>query len=275
MRTLSVLFLSSLVILCSCQKEVSVDTSTDPDNGTGNGNCNNTDMKIKRIQNTSDNNSYVAATWNTDGTIKSITINEFFTELLTVNYIYAGGKIIEGQLVENQTGDIYDTVVYRYDAAGRVDSLHLKNRSGGIRLTYSNNRLVKLTEYNDATDIAYYFDVRMDDNSNVTAADEYMPLSGVVTNVSTFTYKREDRKNPFRNLAPYMLYLDDAYAIFRYWGNNNYTDQHYVDLGFGTGSDITSGLKYKYNSNCYPESSQTTILGMPVFPDPDFLYTYY
>lgn len=279
MRLLSIFLLSALVAFSSCSKEKSVDTTdgtgTNPGPGGPNGNCNNTVQKIKRVQFTAQTDSYVEAAWNTDGTIKSIKINEMLTEYRTINLIYAAGKITEGQLVSNITGDVYDTVIYRYDAAGRVDSMHLKNNDGfGIRLRYNNDKLVKLEQYYTSSDISYYWNLQTDGNNNITGGEEFWNDGGTFKKESTYTYKRDDRKNPFKDLAPYMLYLDDADGIFRYWGNNNYTDQRWQDHA-GTGTDLTTGLKYTYNTNCYPESSLNTIMGFPVFTDPDYLYTYY
>ena len=71
-----------------------------------------------------------------------------------------------------------------------------------------------------------------------------------------------------------MMYLDDDYNIFWYWGPNNYTDQRFQDFS-GTGIDLTSGFKFKYNNNCYPASSQNTIMGQVLFTDDDFTFTYY
>ncbi|QEC45260.1 hypothetical protein [Pseudobacter ginsenosidimutans] len=278
MRSLSVLVLSALVALSSCSKEKSIDTTDgtgNPGSGGVNGNCNDIVQKIKRIQFTAESDSYVEATWNTDGSINSIKINEPLTEYRTINMIYSGGKIVEGELLFNETGDVYDTVVFRYDAAGRVDSMHLKNDDGfGIRLRYNNDKLVKLERYNTPTEIYFYWDLQTDAGNNITGGEEYWYDGSAFKKESTYTYKRDDRKNPFKDLAPYMFYLDDAYGIFRYWGNNNYTDQRWQDHT-GLGADITSGLKYTYNTNCYPESSLMTVLGFPVFTDPDYLYTYY
>jgi hypothetical protein len=71
-----------------------------------------------------------------------------------------------------------------------------------------------------------------------------------------------------------MLYLDDEYKIFRDWGTNNYTEQRFQDLT-GTGVDILTGLKFKYNDNCYPATTQQTLGGQVFFTDDDFLFTYY
>ncbi len=94
------------------------------------------------------------------------------------------------------------------------------------------------------------------------------------TKESTLTFTRDDRKNPLESFAPYLFYLDDEYQVFWYWGPNNFTDQRFVDHT-GSGIDLTTGYKFKYNANCYPSSSQNTIFIAALFADDDFTYTYY
>lgn len=244
------------------------------DGGGGTGNCNTTVMKLKKWQATFDANHYIEAAWNTDGTIQSLKVNVPLSEYLTARYNYANGKIKEAILYDNASNTIFDTVVYHYDANGKVDSMYRKSDNWfDIKLTYSGGKLVKYTRY-AAGAIMFYWNIITDANDNVIKAEEYWNNGGTFSKETTYTYTRDDKKNPLAGLAPYMMYLDDDYQGFWYWGPNNYTDQRYQDHT-GTGIDLTTGYKFKYNGNCYPASSQNTIMGQPLFPDDDFVFTYY
>jgi hypothetical protein len=255
------------ILLFSCSKEGSNDSPT--------GDCNNTVMRLKKWMATFDDDHYIEATWNSDGTINTLKVNVPLSDYSTAKYVYAGGKIKEAVLYDNYSSTAYDTVVYRYNAEGKVDSLHRKVSGGfGIRLTYTNGKLTKCTRYDAPGSIMYYYDVVTDVHGNIISAIEYWENGASFEKQSTFTYKRDTRKNPLADLAPYMIYLNDEYEAFWYWGPNNFTDQRYQDHT-GTGTDITSGHKYKYNENCYPLSSQNTLMGQPVFDEDDFTFTYY
>jgi hypothetical protein len=285
---LSVVLISTAVLLSACQKEVSVETGGGGGNngGGGGGNnggnnynasCNNTVMKIKRMQATFDTEDFIAAEWNADGTIHSIDMHEPFTEQTKATYIYSGGKITQAVLEDNVNVPYtaYDTVIFRYNVEGKVDSMYRKNSSGfGIKLSYTNGKLVRYTRYDDNNTIMFYWTVTTDAKDNVVKADEFSPSNATYAKESTYTYTRDDRKNPLAGLAPYMMHLDDDYAVFRHWGPNNYTDQRYQDFS-GTGIDLTTGNKFTYNNNCYPSAYQNTIYGQPVLTGDDFVYTYY
>ncbi len=280
----SVFYLVPLaIILFSCQKEVTGDTGTNTGSGGSGGtggtatpNCNNTVMKLKKMQATFDPDHYIEAAWNSDGTIQSLKLNVPLSEYRTAKYTYANGRIKEAVLYNSGTNTVYDTAVYHYNAAGKVDSMYLKNEDYfNISLGYnSSNQLVKYTRYASGS-IMFYWTVVTDANGNVVKAEEYWNngASGF-SKETTYTFTRDAKKNPLAGLAPYMMYLDDDYQCFWYWGPNNYTDQRYQDYT-GTGIDLTTGYKFKYNSNCYPSSSQNTIMGQTIFTDDDFLFTYY
>jgi hypothetical protein len=261
------LFVFSAFILSACQKEGS---------GEAGGDCNNTVMRLKKWQATFDDSDYVEATWNGDGTINTLKLNVPLSEYRTAKFVYAGGRVKETILYYNSSGDVVDTVVYRYNNDGKVDSMYMKNDDGFSRkLTWTNGKLTKLTRYNNGPgNILYYFDIVTDANGNITKADEYWEDGASFKKISTFTYTRDTKKNPFTDLAPYMMFLNDEYEIFWFWGPNNMTDQRYQDFD-GTGIDMISGYKFKYNGNCYPNSAQNTIMGQPVFQDDDFIFTYY
>ncbi len=261
------LLIPVLVSLSSCQKGGNDDDNTNPS-------CNNTAMKLKKWQATFDADNYIETTWNTDGTIRAIKMNTPLSEYRTATYIYANGKIKEAVLSSNSGNVIEDTAVFHYNAEGKVDSMYLKHDDYfDIKLTYTNGKLSKYTRY-AAGMVMFYYNVTTDANDNIIKSEEYWNGGSVFNKESTFTLTRDDRKNPLAGLAPFMFYLDDGYNIFWYWGPNNYTDQRYQDHT-GGGLDITSGFKYKYNSNCYPGSSQTTLAGQVVFVDDDFTFTYY
>jgi hypothetical protein len=280
MKNASFYLLALIIFFSSCQKEI--DGSVDPNSpGTGGGGsnnstpgCNSTIMKLKKWQSTSNTLEYIENTWNTDGTIKSIKMNVPLSEYRTANYVYANGKITEAILFDNQTNSLYDTVVFHYNAAGKVDSMYLKNDDWfDIALKYnSSNKLVKYTRY-AAGDVMFYWDIVTDANDNITSAVEYWNGTAGFEKQSTYTFTRDAKKNPFAGLAPYMMYLDDDYGIFRYWGPNNYDDQRYQDHT-GSGTDLRTGYKFTYNSSCYPISAQNTIMGQVFFPGEDYTFTY-
>ena len=238
-------------------------------------NCNNTVMKLKKWQATFDADHYIETAWNGDGTIQSIKVNVPLSEYRTAKFIYANGRIKEAVLYESGTNTVYDTAVYRYNAAGKVDSMYLKNDDWfDISLKYnSSNKLIKYTRYASG-DVMFYWNIVTDANDNVTKAEEFWNNGTSFDKETTYTFTRDTKKNPLSGLAPYMMYLDDDYQSFWYWGPNNYTDQRYQDHT-GTGIDLTTGYKFKYNTSCYPISSQNTIMGQTLFTDDDFLYTYY
>ncbi len=269
------LLLSGLIFIVSCQKEKGF--MEDENGGGGNGgggNCNNTVMKLKKWQATFDANHYIEATWNTDNTIQSVTMNVPLSDYRKAVYLYEAGKIKEAVLYDNNTGVIEDTVVFHYDAAGKVDSMYMKNDDWfDIKLSYTNGRLSKYTRYASGS-VMFYWNITTDAKDNITKAEEFWNNSGVFTKETTYTFTRDSGKNPFAGIAQYLMYLDDDYNIFWYWGPNNYTDQRYQDHT-GSGIDLTTGYKFKYNNNCYPISAQNTIAGQVIFTDDDFTFTYY
>ena len=278
------LLLPVVFILFSCQKEITDDPggTTGGSGGGGNTgggsatpNCNNTVMKLKKWQATFDADHYIETAWNGDGTIQSIKVNVPLSEYRTAKFIYANGRIKEAVLYESGTNTVYDTAVYRYNAAGKVDSMYLKNDDWfDISLKYnSSNKLIKYTRYASG-DVMFYWNIVTDAHDNVTKAEEFWNNGTSFDKETTYTFTRDTKKNPLSGLAPYMMYLDDDYQSFWYWGPNNYTDQRYQDHT-GTGIDLTTGYKFKYNTSCYPISSQNTIMGQTLFTDDDFLYTYY
>lgn len=261
------LYLYVLFIFCSCQKEGS--------NENGAGDCNNTVMKLKKWQATFDADHYIEASWNTDGTIQSLKVNVPLSDYRTARYIYANGRIKEAVLYENGTNSIIDTAVYRYNAEGKVDSMYLKGDDYfGIRLTYSNGKITRYTRYDGPNSIMFYWTIAADAQDNIIKAEEYWNNGTTFEKQTTYTFTRDTKKNPLSGLAPYMMYLDDDYQSFWYWGPNNFTDQRYQDHT-GSGTDLTTGHKFRYNENCYPASTQNTIMGQVLLQDNDFTYTYY
>jgi len=275
------LFLS-LVYLTSCQKELADDSSGGNSGGGGgtggsgnyNSSCNNTLMKIKRWQALFDDSDYIAATWNGDGTIQTIKYNVPLSEYRTATYVYQNNRVAQAILYDNMNNHPYDTAIFHYNDAGLVDSMYLKNDNWfDISLGYSNGKINKYTRYANGG-VMFYWDIETDAKGNISKATEWWNDPSGFIKQSVETYTRDDRKNPFKDLAAYMFYLNDDYEIFRAWGPNNYTDERYQDFT-GTGVDLTTGFKFKYNSNCYPNTSQNTIMGQTIFPDDDFQFTYY
>ena len=273
------LLLPVVLLVVSCQKEIEIYVPPVGGGGGGGGggqtgNCNNTVKKLKRWQATFDSAHYISAEWNGDGTIKWIKLNVPLSDYLTAHFNYSNGKISQAISYQSDTYALWDTAVFRYNSDGLVDSMYLKNSGRDLRLHYTNGKLVKVSRL-EPGGVMYYYNVTTDANGNVTKAEEYWENgSGGFDKESTFTYTRDAKKNPLAALAPYLLYLDDEYQAFWYWGPSNMTDQRYQDHT-GTGIDITTGHKFKYDANCYPVSSQQTIMGQPLFPDDDFLFTYW
>jgi len=286
-RLLPSCLIISLFYLSACQKELSIELGNSGNNGGGNnggnnGNnnasCNNTIMKLKKLQSIVTPDDYLEAEWNTNGTIKMVRMNVQFSEHRTATYVYENNRIKEAVLRDIQTGDVYDTAVFHYNAAGNVDSMYLKNDDWfDLKLNWVNGKLVKVIRWSGngtSRGIMFYLDVETDAKGNPTKVVEWWNGLNGFEKESTFTYTHDDRKNPFMDIAPYLFYLDDEYNIFWYWGPNNYTNQRYIDHA-GTGVDITTGFKFTYNNNCYPSSSQVTLGGVAPFPGDDYNYTYY
>lgn len=270
---LCLIFLSLSIV--ACRKDNSSFVSEVP----GSSNCNSVEMKLKKIQATSDERFYLSAEWNSDNTVKMLELNDMLAPGLNASYVYENGKIKEAVLRYIDETDIDDTCIYHYNTEGKVDSIYLKDdktRYGGnIKLSYTGGKLTKLIGYS-GTEPKFYWDITTDGNQNITKAVEYHKSETGYTKENTFTYTRDGKKNPLKNLAVYMLCLDDPYVIFRYWGDNNYTDQRYEGHTDPV-VDLTTGSKFKYNENCYPKSSVNTISGVPLMIDDqgDWLYTYY
>jgi hypothetical protein len=253
-------------VLYACSKENS--------SSNNNGDCNNTVMRFQRIQATFDDSDYIAATWNGDGTMNTLRINVPLSFYRNAKFIYEGGRVSKVVLYTN-TGDFIDTVICRYNAEGKVDSMHLKNDDHfAYRLSYTSGKISTVTRIDGSDGIQYYFNVTTDDNGNIIKSDEYDKDAATYTKESTYTWKRDTRKNPLADVAPFLLYLNDEYEAFWYWGPNNDIEQRYQDFT-GTGIDIITGHKFVYNNNCYPESYQNTIMGQVIVEGPDFIYTYY
>jgi hypothetical protein len=231
-------------------------------------------MKIKRWQALYNPDEYIEADWNTNGSAKMVKMNTMLSEYRNATYIYDGTRIKEAVLRRNNDNSIYDTAVFHYNTEGMVDSMYLKNDNWfDIKLTYVNGKLKKYTRY-ASNEVMFYWDIETDSKGNIISGVEWWDDGGTFVKQSTMTYTRDDRKNPFEDLAPYMFYLDDDYNIFWHWGPNNYTNQNYVDHT-GTGTNLTTGYEFKYNNNCYPASSRTTISGQVVFSEDDYQFTYY
>lgn len=234
-------------------------------------------MKIKKIQSTTEAEEYTEAEWNADSTVKMIKMNLAFSENRTANYVYENGRITETILKDNHDDSNTDTIVYHYNTEGQVDSMYLKvdtaDYNSSISLAYTAGKLTRLTGYTD-TAISYYWDIETDNHHNVIKAIEYLKEDAAFVKENSYTYTRDDKMNPFKDLAVYMLYLDDAYNIFQIWGNNNYTEQRYIGHT-GTPVDMTTGSKYKYNDHGYPESYMNTIMGTIILNEDAFRYTYY
>ena len=268
-----------VICLLSCQKELSVETpgglGGSPDDQGYTGECNDTKMKLKRFQDVDNPDYYIEVTWNNDGSVNSVEMHTFLSEYRTATYIYENNRISQAVLSDPDNNDqIYDTAIFRYNAEGLVDSMYLKNDNNfNIKLDYTAGKLVKYTGYTD-TEALYYLDVNTDAAGNVIKSVEYFKETSGFELVNTHLLTRDTRKNPLAAIAPYMMYLDDAYNIFWYWGPNNFVDQTFKSHTMNI-EDVISGHRYKYNSNCYPVSSQATISGFVLFDEPHWLYTYY
>jgi hypothetical protein len=219
----------------------------------------------------SDDSSYVDATWNADGTIQSIKYNMTFSTYRTATYVYQNGRIVQAILYDNLNKKHFDTALFHYNAAGLVDSVYLKNENwNDAAFRYINGKLSKCTRYSGGR-VYSYWDFETDAKGNVTKASEWWYFVGGLSNVSVETYSRDDRKNPFKDLAPFLFYLDRLDGVFRLWGPNNYNGgRHQLQNG-----EFINKLTFSYNSNCYPGNSHQTMSGEQVYTDQEFQYSYY
>lgn len=277
------LLLTAIVsmLIFSCSKERSLETGITPPPGGGGGGtgggsgCNNVVMKLTKLQALFDVNQFITVGWTPGGAVDNVKMNMQFSDYLTAKYIYENSKIKEAVLIDHINGNaILDTAVFRHNAAGKLDSMYRKGGGFDLSLKYdASGKLVKLIRH-DNGGMMYYYDITTDAGGNITKAVEYWNSGGNFIKQSTFLYTRDNKKNPFETMAPYMLYLDDEYAIFRHWGPNNYIDQTYEDHTT-PGLVMVTGEKNRYNANCYPTKGQNTIMGAVLFPnDDDWEYFY-
>lgn len=268
MRSLTLVLALAIFLtqFSSCKKS----SSTNNPNG-----CNTVVQQLQRFQSASDPNDYFEATWNSDNTISGMKMYEQLSNILNITFTYSGGRISAGA-IKNSSDVFLDSAIFHYNGAGQVDSMYTKAHwQRGISITYTGGVVSKISWYN-GTSLAWYWNITSDASGNITAGDEYEWDSGTSTFVRTtrYEYTRDSKKSPFAGLSPYMLYLDDDYAIYRTWGPNNNVNQRWIDYS-GGGFDITSGYLYTYNGNCYPTGARTTINGVPVFSTDDYTFTYY
>jgi hypothetical protein len=276
------LLLTLTVLVFSCAKESSLETGNPPPGtgggggtGGGTGTCNNTVMKLKKMQALFQASDSISMSWTAGGAVDKIVMNLQLSDYLTAKYIYQNNRIQEAVLLDqNNNNAIVDTVVFRYNVAGKVDSMYRKGGGFDRSLKYdAAGKLVKITRH-DNGGIMYYWTIVTDTKGNITKAEEWWDDgAGGFEKLSSYTYTRDAKKNPFDGLAVYMLDLDDEYAIFRLWGANNNVDQTYTDPSLGL--SLVTGMKFKYNANCYPATSQNTISGQALFPDDDWQFLYY
>lgn len=286
MRKPVLLFASVLCLaIFSCSKETSLETGNNPTQpgggggggtGGGTGACvNSVVMKLTRLQSLFDANQYIRMSWNSSSAVDSVVMNLQLSEYLTAKYIYENSRIKEAVLLDHNNGyAILDTVVFRHNAAGKMDSMYRKG--GGFDRSFKYDATGKLTRItrHDNGGVMYYYDITMDSRGNITKAVEFWNNGTAFEKQSTFLYSRDEKRNPFASIAPYMLELDDEYAIFRHWGSNNYVEQTYEDHTT-PGLIMITGEKNLYNTNCYPTKSQNTIMGAVLFPnDYDWEYFY-
>lgn len=277
----SFLFLVLAATIFSCAKESSLETGnppTQPGGGGGGGNptaCNTTVMKLKKMQARFQAADSIAVGWTAGGQVDKIVMSLTLSDYLTAHYIYENNRIKEAVLRDHMNGNaILDTVVFRYNTAGKVDSMYRKGGGFDRSLKYdATGKLVRINRH-DPTGIMYYWTIVQDAKGNITKAEEFWENgSGGFDKSASYLFSRDTKKNPFDGMAVYMLDLDDEYSIFSLWGGNNHVDQTYTDptLGF----TLVTGMKYVYNNNCYPTTAQNTIAGQVLFPndiDWDFVY---
>jgi len=271
-------FATAMTLLIACSKETSIDTGGNGGpgggGGGGNNNCTGTAQKLKEFKYLHDTSEYIRISYNTQGKVSSIRYKMLLSEYLIHNFIYENNRIAKSVLQDMQTDNIIDTVVYLYDANGRVDSTYcIRNYRNSMKYTWdASGRLKKITSYNEFGEVHYYADLTLDARGNIIRTDDYLNDSnGGFEKLSKYDMTRDDKNNPFAELAIYMFYLDDEQDIFQLYGPNNFVDEtffHYSNSATGT-----TGFKYKYN-NCYPTKAAVTFMGVPILNEDAYEFVY-
>lgn len=254
----------------SCKKNSSSENNNDGTNGV----CNKVMQHIVKWQNLVIADEYLAVNYDGSGRLNNIKMNLSLSEYRNSTFEYDNnGRIKQAIVRDNRIGNIVDTIVYRYNAAGKVDSMYMKQDNGWhYILSYDGNGNVVKFSLSSGTTTEHYWDLTYD-NGNIKRAVLYNRNSnGTYAKETTLDYTYDDRKNPFQTIAMYMFYLDDEDRILRVSGPNNFINETYTRQS--SGNTGTSGYKYKYNVNCYPETNQVTLSGQPVSSNPSFAYTY-
>lgn len=257
--------ISCLFLFASCSKESSPaeEKSCVP----------SSDKKLKRIQNAFNDTEFIETEWHSDGRIKGITMTELLSRGLRLSFIYTGTVLTGANVYEAGYNNVHATVSYHYNSTGQLDSIGGTER-GRFKLIYNGDKLVRIKEYIRSSPYRTH-DIEMDDKGNITKAVDHYNGENGLEKESTHSYVRDKKVNPLAGLAPYMLTLDDVYAISRHWGPNNYTEQIYEDH-----TDwlirVSTGAKINYDNNCYPTSSTSLVEGQVFIDDtPDTIYSYY
>lgn len=277
--TLACLLSVCSLVIVSCQKEISWDDlSNQPGTGTGGGGtgttpggCGNVVMKVKRFHPVIDTNLQITVEYDGSGKMIALRNNMLGSRKRTANYYYENNRIVKAALYDIASGNFEDTVKYVYGTSGRLDSIYLKNDDNfNLKLTYdAAGRLQRIMRYDGTVTMFYQLVTERYPNGNIKKVEDREPSGSVNT---YYEYKWDDRKNPFEDIALYMFHLDDEEMIFRFYGKFNYTDEAFLHTHNNVGGE--TGLKYSYNSNCYPKGAQVTFAGMPLFPDDDFKWEY-
>jgi hypothetical protein len=220
-----------------------------------------------------DPDDYIEAEWDTDGKIKTIK-NAHSLHKSRTTYEYQNGRITRAVLHNLNGNDQTGSIIYQYNPDGRVILMYDEaDEDDNSRFEYANGKLKKVTRYVDGS-IDTYWDVQTDENNNIVKAEEWLNEESDFTKQATYTFTRDTRKNPFKDLAVYMMHFDDASLIFNFWGANNFTNEVVKTYGFFA-MEATAGFKYKYDASCHPVSSQQTLSGVVSVLTDSYQYTYY
>ncbi|MBV8252029.1 MAG: hypothetical protein JO154_05430 [Chitinophaga sp.] len=264
----------------SCSKEMSKPNDptnpTTPPTGGGNNSCNNVKMNVTKMYNPSNDNETVIISYDAAGKVSNINMGQFFHEEQKISLRYDANNKITGSTVLSGYDNIPDTLTYHYNQAGRIDTIYSQKKGRGIFQYDASGRVIKSGSWGnkDANGMehGYYYQTTYDDSKNTADVVLYETpwnQTGPYAKVTAYTFKYDDRKNPFASLAIHCYFMDlDTWElnILKLMGAHNVTDATLTYSSSGMTTPYTTGFSYKYNGNCYPDAGNSTLFGMVLFP---------
>lgn len=265
------------ITLFSCHKQVQLGN---PENdgpslnqpGT-NINCNDTKQQLVKRTGPQPGDSLVV-NYHSNGNLNSINIYSELRKPMGIVLIYENGKPIGGALRDPDGDFSIDTVKFRYDDAGRIDSMYLLyDNSVDRRFEYNKNgQLSKLIRYSKG-EIAYYYEIQNNAFGDIERFTYWANGPNGIQKQNEASMEWDDRKNPFASLGIFMYYLESEEQIFQLTGPHNFKNMARQKT-ITPDQSLSEGNKLVYNKNCYPQAAYSIINGFTQQSEPDIRYEY-